>query len=112
MGKELRKALELVSGLNQPGEDGIRVDLKEPGHGANPEPFSQSSDSQDQPLRADVLAMKERAMRFEEIAATTDAMQLTPGSAAGMAVGAEIAKPCPAPVGTAGLRTTVRRGVD
>src|SRR5216684_278640 len=40
--------------------------------------------------------MKDRAMGLEEVALTTAAMQLAPGGAAGMTIGAEITEPHPA----------------
>ena len=39
-------------------------------------------------------------------------MELTPGAAAGMAIGAQIAQTEPAPVVTTGMRTKVSRGVE
>jgi hypothetical protein len=55
--------------------------------------------------------MKDGPEGLEKIAATGDAQQLPPGAPIGMAVGAEIAPPHPAPIGTVRVRTKMRRGV-
>ena len=56
--------------------------------------------------------MKERAEGLEKIATTGDTQQLPPGTATGMAVGAEIAPARPAPIGTVRIGAEMVRGVD
>ena len=56
--------------------------------------------------------MKERAERLEEIVTTDHTQQLPPGTASGMAIGAEIAPPHPAPIGTVRVRAEMVGGVD
>src|SRR5215510_10901469 len=55
--------------------------------------------------------MEERAEGFQKIAATRDAQQLPPGTAIGMAIGAEIARAHPAAIGTTGVGTKVHGGI-
>src|SRR5262249_14887876 len=57
-------------------------------------------------------AMKDRAEGFEKIAATHDSQQLSPGTAIGMAIGAEIAPADPAAIGTVGVRAEMGGRVD
>ena len=60
----VRKRLEVVGGLHQPPEHSIRVDLEDAGHGADAEPFGESSDGPHQHLRRDALTLKRRAVGF------------------------------------------------
>src|SRR5215216_7970715 len=55
--------------------------------------------------------MKQCAVGFLEITTAASAMQLSPGASAGMPVGADIALPYPASVGTVRMRAEVPRGV-
>jgi hypothetical protein len=59
-----------------------------------------------------MLAMKERAERFEKIATTDTTQQLSPGIATGMAIGPEIAPADPAPIRTVWIGAEMVRGVD
>ena len=56
--------------------------------------------------------MKDRAVGFVEVALTGDTLQLPPGLATGMSIGADIAAAQPAMIGTIRLWTEVRVGVD
>jgi hypothetical protein len=56
--------------------------------------------------------MKERAMSLEERALTATAIELTPRSAAGGTIGADIAQPGPAAIGAVRLRTEMLGGGD
>jgi|SRR5262245_31258336 len=58
-----------------------------------------------------MLAVKQGAVGFLEITTAAGAMQLSSGAAAGMTVGADIASPDPALVGTVRMRAEVPRGV-
>src|SRR5713101_2419298 len=55
--------------------------------------------------------MKDRAMGLEEVALTTAAMQLAPGGAAGMTIGAESTEPHPALIRTVRIRAEMLRGL-
>src|SRR5262249_3146591 len=48
----------------------------------------------------------------QKVAVTRAAVQLAPRAAAGMPVGADVAKPQPAAIVTARMRTEMHRGVD
>src|SRR2546428_12154155 len=56
--------------------------------------------------------MQERPEGLQKIATTDHTQQLPPGTATGMAIGAEIAPSDPAPIGTVRVRAEVRRSVD
>ena len=56
--------------------------------------------------------MKDRAVRLRKIALAGDTLQLPPGLATGMPIGADVAASEPAVVGAIGIRTEVRLGVD
>ena len=56
--------------------------------------------------------MKDRAVGLREIAVARDTLQLAPGLAAGMPIGADVAASEPAVIGAIVIRTEVRQGVD
>ena len=56
--------------------------------------------------------MKERAERLEKIATTAPTQQLPPGTATGMAIGADIPPSDPALVPTVRIRAEMGGGVD
>src|SRR5262245_24239190 len=56
--------------------------------------------------------MKQRALRLQKIPLTPEALKLTPWTAAGMTVGAEVAQPEPAAIRTAVMGAKVPRRVD
>ena len=60
----------------------------------------------------DALAMEQGAVMLGKVAFAGRTVALTPRATAGMAVGAQVAQPQPAAVGTARMRTKVPRGVD
>src|SRR5215831_12708737 len=55
--------------------------------------------------------MKQRAMGLEKIAFAGETLELPPGAAIGMAIGAQIVQPQPAAIVTRGVGTKVHRGV-
>src|SRR5512144_1204387 len=56
--------------------------------------------------------MEDRPVRFQHVAAAGRTVKLTPGAAAGMAVGAEIAQPRPPLIVTACMGAEMPRGVN
>ena len=56
--------------------------------------------------------MKNRPMRFKEVALTLAAIELSPGASAGMTVGPEVAQAEPAAIATVGSWTELLGGVD
>src|SRR6266481_7738348 len=56
--------------------------------------------------------MKDRAEGLQKIATTDHTQQLPPGTATGMAIGAEIAPADPAAIGTVRVRAEMRGEVD
>src|SRR5712692_1093656 len=62
-------------------------------------------------LHGDLLAMEDRPVVFGEIPLARGALELAPGAAMGMAIGAQIAPPQPAAIATAPLGAEVLRGL-
>src|SRR5437660_6864070 len=56
--------------------------------------------------------MQERADGLQKVAATGDTQQLPPGAAIGIAIGAQIAPPHPAPIRTVRVWAEMGGGVD
>ncbi len=51
-------------------------------------------------------------MRLQEIALASGAVELTPGTTIGMAIGPQVARPQPATIAAVTVGTKVHRGVD
>ena len=102
----------MVRNFDQPLQHGVRVDLEHPGDGANAQALRQRAHCPHQLFGCHALAMQRGAMGLLEVTFTADAIQLAPGTAIGMAIGAEIAPSDPAPIGTVRVRAEVRRGID
>src|SRR5262249_43344105 len=58
-----------------------------------------------------MLPVKERAKGLEKVATADHTQQLPPGTAIGMAIGAEIPPAHPVPIGTVGVRAEMVPGV-
>jgi hypothetical protein len=80
--------------LHQPGQDGMGVHCAAPRRPPAPHAFGHARDDADDELDRHALAMAERPERLEPGAAAAPAPPLPPGTAPGMAMGAELA---PAP---------------
>jgi hypothetical protein len=87
------------------------VDLEHPRCPPDVHAFGQARDDAYDELDGGVLAMEERANRLEKIVTTDHTQQLPPGTAIGMAIGAEIAPSDPAPIGTVWIRAAMGGGV-
>src|SRR5262249_1963738 len=107
----LREGLEMVGHLQQPGQHGVGIDRKHPSHGADAQAFRQGPHGPHQQVGRDALAMARRAVRLQKIPLTGTAVQLAPGSPAGMPVGTDIAPVHPAPIVTGGMGAEMLRGV-
>jgi hypothetical protein len=100
----LREGLQLLRRLHEPLQDRIRVHLEHPCRASDAEPLSQARDDPHDEVDRGALPMKNRVQGLQKIAATGDAQQLPPGTAIGMAIGAEIAPAHPAAIGTGRVR--------
>src|SRR5512145_2736391 len=87
------------------------MNLEHPRRAPDTHAFGQARDDPHDALDGGALAMKERAKGFEKIAATDHTQQLPPGTAIGMAIGAEIAPAHPAAIGTVRVRADMVPGV-
>jgi len=108
----VRKGLQLVSGLDQPLQDGIGIDLEHPRRAPDAQAFGQARDDPYNEVRRGPLPVKDGAEGLQKVAVTDDAQQLAPGTATGMAVGTEVTQPEPAAIATVRVRAEVGRGVD
>jgi len=86
----------VLGGLHEPAEDSVGIDCKDPGHGANAEPFCQCRHDPAQLVGLNLFAMKRGAQCREEIAVAAQASKLAPPSSTGMTIGADIAPADPA----------------
>ena len=108
----VREGFEVISGLRQPASHRVGIGLKDPGRGADAEPFGQCRGGPHQLVRINRLAMKQRAMGFQEMPLAAEAKQVTPASTLGRAVGADIAQAHPTVVRAGGMGTEVTAGID
>ena len=108
----VRKGLQLVSGLDQPLQDGSGIDLEPPRRAPDAQAFGQARDDPYNEVRRGPLPVKDGAEGLQKVAVTDDAQQLAPGTATGMAVGTEVTQPEPAAIATVRVRAEVGRGVD
>src|SRR5215510_9637666 len=87
------KGLALLHGFSQPLQHRVGVDLKHPSRGANAQSLGQARQDVHDQLHGDLFAMKDRAMMLGKIALARGTVELSPGTATGMAVGTEVAQP-------------------
>jgi hypothetical protein len=87
-------------------------DLEDPSRGMDPQACSPTCQDAHAELDRGLFAGEKRAMRLQKVALACRAGALPPGATTGMAVGPEIAKAKPAPIGTMAVRTQVPGGVD
>src|SRR5262245_631515 len=88
------------SHLDQPREHRIGVHLEHAGHGTNAQALRQRAHRPHQHVERNALAMQRGAVRVLEIFLAGDTLQLPPGSAIRMAIGADIAQAAPAIIRT------------
>ena len=86
--------------------------VKDPRGGANAKPFGQAGQHAHDQLHRRLFAMKHRAMMFGEIALARGAVELPPGAATGMAIGAQVGQPRPTAIITIAVGTEMHRGVN
>jgi hypothetical protein len=82
---------QLLRGCPQPPKHGVGGDLEHPGRGANASARGHTGQHADNQLHGDVLSIKERAMRLRTIALARGTLKLSPRTATGMPVGAQLA---------------------
>src|SRR5882724_4584380 len=98
--------------LDQPAQHRGGIGLEDAGHGADTKPLGQCCNGPNQLVRLHLLAVKRRAMGLQEVSLAAKTHQLAPASAAGMAIGADIAPAHPAVVRTGGMGAEVAAGID
>src|SRR5262245_27442292 len=99
MQEVLRAFSQLIRRLHEPLQHRIRVHLEHPRRAPDTQAFGQAADDPYDEVRRGPLAVKDGAEGLEKVATTSDAEQLSPGTATRMAIGAEIAPAHPAPIG-------------
>src|SRR5919108_4968978 len=102
----------MLGRLDQPGEHGVWVNLKDTSHGANAEAFGQRRHGPHQFVGCNAFAMQRRVMRLKKVAAAAAAMELPPGAAAGMAIRTDVAETGPATIAAIRVGTEMVRGGD
>jgi hypothetical protein len=110
--KVARKSVELFGGFHQPVEDGIGIDFEDPRRASDAQPFGQAGDDVHDELGRGAFAMENRAVGLIEVPLARHTLQLPPGLAARMPIGADVAPAEPPVIGAILLRTEVPRGVD
>src|SRR5262245_46139008 len=111
MQEVLRESPQLLRRGDQPLQHRVRGDLEHARRASDAQALGEACDDAYDELDGGALAMEEGAEGLEKIAATNDAQQLSPGTAIGMAIGAEIAPSDPAAIRTVWVGAKVRRSV-
>jgi hypothetical protein len=106
------KGPELLGRFDQPVQHRVGVDFENSRRGADPQALSEAGQNAHDAFNLSVFAVEDGAMRFQKIPLARRTVELTPGAAAGMAIGAQIAQTEPASVVTTGMRTKMQRGID
>src|SRR6266478_1019299 len=96
----------------QPPEHGIRTDLEHSCCASDAQAFGRARDDTHDEVDGGALPMKDRPEALQKVAATGDAEQLPPGTAVGMAIGADVPPSHPTPIHTVWIGAEVGRGVD
>ena len=93
-------------------QHGSGIALEDSGCGADTETFSSTRQDPYDQLDCSLFAVENRAMGLQKVSLTRGTVQLAPGAAARMPVGAQIPQPEPAPIVTIAVRTKVPGGVN
>lgn len=73
--KIAREGLEMLSSLHEPAQDGVGIDRKDTGHGADAEPLSQSRNRPHKLIGGDLLGVKRRTKGFQEMPVAAETRQ-------------------------------------
>ena len=111
--QEIRgKGAELLGRFAQPLQHRGGSNLEDASRGTDPQSFSQTGHNPHDALHCGLFAVEKRAVGLEKVTLARRAVELAPGAAARMAMGAQIAQTAPASVVTTGMRTAMARGID
>jgi hypothetical protein len=105
--KILGKSPQMLRCFHQPVEHRIGVHLEDPRGGADAQSLSQARQDLHDQFHGHLFAMEDRAMMLGKVAVARGAVELSPGTATGIAVGPEIPQPEPAAIATACMGTEV-----
>src|SRR5438132_164625 len=105
------KGPQMLCCFHQPVQDGVRIDLKDPGGGPNAQPLGQARQDADEQLHRCLLAMKNCPMMLRKIPLAPEAVQLPPGATTGMAIRPQIVEPQPAAIVTVPMGAKVHGGL-
>src|SRR5215510_3462727 len=106
------EGLQVLHCVNQPGQDSVRIDLKDARHGTDAEAFGQSRESPHQLVGSDLLAVKWGAVGLEEITVAAQTHELSPAPSSRMTVGTDITEADPAVIRTRSMRAKMAGGID
>src|SRR5262249_60510380 len=98
--------------LDEPLQHRIGIDLEHPRRAPDAQALSQAGDDTHDKLDRLPLAMEQGPEGLEKITTADHTQQLPPGTAARMAMGAEIPPSYPAAIGTVRVGAEMRGGVD
>src|SRR5262249_43065618 len=90
----------------------IRIDLEHPRGAPDAQSLGQAREDTHDEVDGGAFAMKDRAEGLEKVATTGDTQQLPPGTATGMAIGAEIPPAHTAAIGAVQVGAEMGGGVD
>jgi len=85
--------------------------LKDPGRGADTQALRQAHQDPHDQFHRRLLAMKNRAVRFQKVPVAAEAVELPPRATTGMPIRPQIVEPQPAAIVTSGVGTKVPRGI-
>src|SRR5262249_29082942 len=107
----LRKGPELLRRLHQPMQHRVWLDLKHTRCTADAYALSEAADHVHDEVDRDALAMEQSTVMLWKVALAGRTVELTPRATAGMAVGAQVAQPQPAAIGTVRMRAKMPGGI-
>jgi hypothetical protein len=85
------KSAQLLGRLDQPVQDRLGVDLKDPRRGTDTQALGQARQDAHDELDRGLFTMEERTMRLKEVAFASGTVELSPRTTTGMAIGAQVA---------------------
>jgi len=89
--QEIRgKGAQLLGRCDQPVQDRLGIALEDPSRGADTETFSSTRQDPYNQLHRGLFAVEDRAMSLQKVSLTRGTVELAPGAATGMTVGAQI----------------------
>src|SRR5215468_7217036 len=109
--KVLRKGPQMLRRLRQPMQHRVRIDLKHPRCPADAQALREAADHMHDEVDRDALAMAQGPVMLWKVAFAGRTVAWPPRATVGMAVGAQVAQPQPATIGTVRMRAKMPGGL-